>query len=256
MTKAAKKLKYKAAIRYWQARLKVIGRGLRRHPAGSGQPSEARAYWLGQYKRAVRGLFRNQSALERLNKPKVPANKGGWHAKAKRVPYSGAGRFVSGYPARLVWHTTEGSSLPSYGGSAPHFTIDVKRRKLYQHYPIDVASRALMHPRSPETNNAHAIQVEIIGFSDASAARRWGHSEFAVENFTDADYAYLAKLARWIEKYAGVKRTGHGLVYQNRSHPMSDSAWVRFDGHCGHQHVPQNSHWDPSGAFRIDKVLA
>jgi hypothetical protein len=131
----------------------------------------------------------------------------------------------------------------------------VKRRKLYQHYPITVASRALMHTRSPETNNAHAIQVELIGFSDAEFAREHGVSEFAVENWTDADYKGIAKLARWIEKNAGVKRTGHGLRYENRSHPMSDGAWVGFDGHCGHQHVPENSHWDPSGAFKIEKVL-
>lgn len=202
-----------------------------------------------------RAIERQADRRKAVKSPKVPGNDGGWHPNANRVAYPGAGTFASGYPARLVWHTTEGSSLPAYGGSAPHFTLDVKRGRLYQHYPITVASRALMHTRSPETNNAHAIQVELVGFSDASFARKHGVPEFAVENWTNADYARIAALARWVEKNAGVKRRGYGLTYENRSHPMSDSAWVKFDGHCGHQHVPQNSHWDPSGSFKIGKVL-
>jgi hypothetical protein len=202
-----------------------------------------------------RALQRQADRRKAVKSPKVPGNEGGWHPNARRVPYGGAGTFVSGYAPRLVWHTTESSSLPSYGGSAPHFTFDPKTGDLWQHYPISVASRALMHTRWPETNNGHAIQVELLGFSDAGLASRAGHPERAVVNWTDADYARIAEFARWIEKHAGVKRTGGGLAYLNTSHPMSDAAWVKFNGHCGHQHVPQNLHWDPSGSFKIEKVV-
>jgi hypothetical protein len=34
---------------------------------------------------------------------------------------------------------------------------------------------------------------------------------------------------------------------------MSDDEWNAFNGWCGHQHVPENSHWDP-GKLNIDHL--
>jgi peptidoglycan hydrolase-like protein with peptidoglycan-binding domain len=36
---------------------------------------------------------------------------------------------------------------------------------------------------------------------------------------------------------------------------MSDDDWTKFNGICGHQHVPGNSHWDP-GAMDIKGLVA
>lgn len=192
--------------------------------------------------------------LGRLLAGDVPSAPGGWHPKAQRVPYADVGPLSTSMPARLVWHTTEGSSLPRYNGSAPHITFDVKTGRIYQHIPLGRTALALKHPPVVETNRANAIQVELIAFSDADAAARAGRPDLAVKSFTDADYARIASLARWIEKNAGVKRACT-VKFENRAHPLSPTSWLRYAGHLGHQHVPGNDHWDPSGSFRIDLVL-
>lgn len=164
-----------------------------------------------------------------------------WHPNAKRVPHQDSGPFVNGKP-KLVWHTTEGRSLPNYGGSAPHFTLDPKTGDLWQHIPIDRAARALAHPPgTPETNRARAIQVELIGFAGTT------------QDWSEQEYARIASLARWIERNAGVPRrsTVNFTVPADR---LSGQAFVDYSGHIGHAHVPGNDHWDP-GRFRIDRVI-
>lgn len=192
--------------------------------------------------------------LARLTQPKVPGISAGWHPNAQRVPYSAPGTLDRSVPAKLVWHTTETAGLPRYSGSAPHITFDVKTGRIYQHIALHNMAAALKHPTWPETNRANAIQVELIGYSDARVAASIGRSDLAVQNWTDADYARIASLARWIEKHAGVKRVCT-VKFENRSHPLSGDTWLRYGGHLGHQHVPNNDHWDPSGWFKIEKVV-
>jgi hypothetical protein len=181
----------------------------------------------------------------------IPANNGGWHVKATRVPYPSSGSFVSA-GHKLVWHTTEGFGLPQYGGSAPHFTFDPKTGKLYQHVPITQASSSLKHPAGTvETNHAHAIQVELMLFSGKSPNGKAPERE--VRNLTAADYARIGALARWIEKWADVPRRAT-VAFSVPAVRMSPSAWLKYAGHCGHEHVPSNDHWDP-GALLIGQVL-
>jgi hypothetical protein len=35
---------------------------------------------------------------------------------------------------------------------------------------------------------------------------------------------------------------------------MTEDEWNNFDGWCGHQHVPENEHWDP-GKLDIGRLL-
>lgn len=179
-----------------------------------------------------------------------------WHPDAKRVPFSDAGSFVSGTGHKLVWHTTETRSLPGYDGTQPHFTLNPRTGDLWQHQPLSHAAKALMHPAGTvETNRAHAYQVELVCYSDVAVARRVGG--LAVDDLTDADYARIARLARWIEKNAGVPRRSsvRFVHYPQASYPrFSDRGWLAYGGHCGHQHVPHNLHGDPS-ALKIDKIL-
>lgn len=174
--------------------------------------------------------------------PGVPGVVDGWHPGATKAQVSGGiGAFLS-VPAKLVWHTTEGFGLPVYSGSAPHFTLDPPSGKLYQHVPIYSGAMALQNlSGGVETNRAHAIQVELIGF--ASQTGGW----------SDAAYANLAKLARWIEAHAGVERKC-SVSFSNTPHRLGGDGWLNYAGHCGHQHVPENSHWDP-GSLAIAKVL-
>ena len=168
---------------------------------------------------------------------------GGWHPDAIRTGVvAPVGPFLSGIPKRLVWHTTEGSSLPTYAGSNPHFTLNARNGTLYQHQSVSGASRTLRNDTGGvETNRQGAIQVEVIGFASQSP------------NWSDGEYAELAELARWIEARCGVARRCDVAFVAGRAE-MSASKWQGYSGHCGHQHIPENDHWDP-GAMKIAKVL-
>lgn len=206
---------------------------------------EARAKrkeWLERLKRRQTRVDNTRERLENL----PPAVNALWHPDAKRVIEQDSGPFrLTNVPPRLVWHTTEGTSLPNYTGTAPHFTFNPRVGELWQHIPLNRCAMALMHPSGTvETNHARAIQVELIGFASST------------QNWSDADYARIAELARWIERNAGVQRkcsvtfTGAGVTPKR----MSSAQWLAYDGHCGHQHVPSNLHWDP-GKLRIEKIL-
>lgn len=167
-----------------------------------------------------------------------------WHPAAKRVPYSDAGPFVKA-GAKIVWHTTETSGLPIYSGSAPHFTFNPATGGLWQHIPINRSAKSLEHPAGTvETNHANCVQVELIGYAKDSGT--WGAGA----------YSNIAKLARWIEANAGVP-SRCGVTFTDAYHVkrLSAADWLNYAGHLGHQHVPNNHHWDP-GQFRIDLVLA
>jgi hypothetical protein len=169
-------------------------------------------------------------------------------ASAQKIRGEDAGTFVQGAGAKIVWHTTEGRSADGAvhefqrRRSWPHFTLNPQTGRLLQHLPMDVAARALKHPPAVETNRAHCIQVELVGF--AAEAPGWH----------EADYARIAHLARQIEAATGVPRTALATFRPTQVMHLSPAAWLQGAGHCGHQHVPGNDHHDP-GALRIDLVL-
>jgi hypothetical protein len=169
----------------------------------------------------------------------------------ERIVLEDAGRHTTGRP-KLVWHSTEGSTIASAVSeyrnkrSAPHFTIDPKRDRIVQHISVHRAARALEHRNGTvETNHAHAVQVEIVGF-----ANRMG-------GLSRAELASLARLARWIERNADVpSRCSVEFVPFPSGVPkrLQGQGWLDYSGHCGHMHVPFNDHEDP-GALAINKIL-
>lgn len=164
-----------------------------------------------------------------------------WHPAATRRTHIDAGGFQGG-GRKLVWHTTEGSSLPNYGGSAPHFTLDPSNGRLWQHIPLNRAARAL---KEGGPNFWNTVQVELIGFAKDS------------HTWSEGRYAEIAKLARWIEANFGVPHTT-GVTFKGKGatpHLASLAAFKSYAGHIGHQHVPGNDHWDP-GLLMIDLVVA
>lgn len=182
-----------------------------------------------------------------------------WHPDAKKNVFPSAGAYV---PAgrKICWHTTETKGLPAYNGTQPHFTLNPRTGDLWQHQSIAEAAKALAHPSGTvETNRAQVIQVELICYSDEKVAANVGG--IAVPDLTNADYARIAKLARWIEKNAGVKRkTSVTFKHYPESSGgsngvrLSQSAWTAYEGHLGHQHVPGNLHGDPS-SLDIARIL-
>lgn len=181
-----------------------------------------------------------------------------WYPEAIRNPAaSDGGSYVSGYPFRGVLHTTESHGFTprpdSYGGwhtSYPHFTA-VERSasvEIFQHIPIDRAARALRNPSGGvQTNRAAAIQIEIVGKASRSASMS--------RRLLEA----LAMWMRWVETQTGIRRIapefdGDEAFGQGGSVRFSAEHWRTFDGWCGHQHVPENDHWDP-GRIPIELLL-
>ena len=168
----------------------------------------------------------------------------------------------------IVWHTTEGTSLPGYdgGSTAPNFTAvpDFTARTLrwHQHFDFDTSSRALVNRASGvETNTLNACQVEIVGTCDPAAHLRWGSTRHL---YTPAlpDWAIrdLAAFTRWAHDHHGVPLTSgvtfkaYPASYGRNGVRMAPAAWSGFSGHCGHQHVPENDHGDP-GALPMTAIL-
>ncbi|MET9701672.1 hypothetical protein [Streptomyces griseus] len=204
---------------------------------------------------------------------------------ASQAYFYGTGRY-SGSDMEVncgVAHTTEGRTVPTYGGGAQAPTVtglpDFKAKKIrwYQHYDVDESARALMNKLGGvETNTANVFQIELVGTCDAKNAKTWGGKT------AGADYIYwpdapewalaeVAWLVRWLHDYHGVPLTcvKDWLAYGKDSRRpgvtpasygasparMSMSAWRTFTGWCGHQHVPENDHGDP-GSMNFARVIA
>jgi hypothetical protein len=176
----------------------------------------------------------------------------GFKDGVERVILEDAGPYVTGRP-KLCWHSTEGSSvdgaIAAYRSkrAAPHFTIDPARKRLVQHISVFRSARALEHrPGTAETNRARTVQVEIVGFANR------------MDRLPSDQVAFLADLARWIERTMGIPSTcGVDFVPFPSGSPrrLEGSDWINYSGHLGHMHVPANSHEDP-GALAIKQVLA
>src|SRR4051794_3229101 len=188
-----------------------------------------------------------------------------WWPKATRDVMEDCGPFLAA-PAKGVLHTTEGGSYAGARGSyvanrcAPHFTVSFESGSFqaWQHIPLDQAARALERPGNIQTNRAHAIQIEIVGFADAAKAAQTGGTH--VTAFGGPYLAGMAELMRWIEANAGVRNhAANFLEYPassgNSSVRFTAEAWMSFDGWCGHQHVPDNSHGDP-GNINIGALVS
>jgi hypothetical protein len=170
----------------------------------------------------------------------------------------------------LCWHTTEGTSLPSYegGAQAPNFTMvpdfGTKKLKIYQHFDFDTSSRALVNAAGGvETNTLNVCQVEIVGTCDPTTHREWGSApHLFTPELPDWAIRDLAAFAKWAHDNHGVPLTSNvtfkaypGSYGTGNGVRMSAAKWQSFTGHCGHQHVPENLHGDP-GLFPMAAILA
>lgn len=155
-----------------------------------------------------------------------------------------------------VLHTTESSRFvpakDNYFGhqNYPHFTVaNVDGTfKSWQHISIRKAAKALANRSGGvQTNREGCIQIEIVG----KAASPFTNDPVIVEG--------LKKLMRWIESQTKIPRkTGvtfwAGKYGVDVPHRMSGAQWVKYEGWCAHQHVPENTHYD-AGAIDINKLL-
>jgi hypothetical protein len=175
--------------------------------------------------------------------------------------------FTGGAPKFLL-HTTEGrlgaytpdgtvGAGRTYFGRAgiwPNYTLAIQSRsnawRVFNHIPANYGAMGLVNAAGGvETNRENVNQIEI-----ATTAANIG-------SLPDAALAELAKLLAWQHATRGVPVTssvrwvgaaGYGLAAPQR---LSPSAWVGYAGVLGHEHCPENEHWDP-GAFPIDELLS
>lgn len=169
-----------------------------------------------------------------------------------------------------VVHTTEGTTLPSYGGgaSAPNITgvpdFAAQKLKWYQHYDVDRSARALLNKAGGvETNQANAFQVELVGTCDPATRDKWLREGREFIFWPDApDWALkeVAKLVRWlsdnhkIQIKSTVTWKAYPASYGNSSVRLTGAQWNAYYGWLGHQHVPENDHGDP-GNIDFDRVI-
>lgn len=168
----------------------------------------------------------------------------------------------------VVLHTTEGTSLPGYGGgsSAPNFTAvpDIKNKKLiwYQHYYVDSSSRALRNlSGGVQTNTNNVCQVELVGTCDPRTHAKWSStSHIYWPQAPEWALKEVAEFLAWMNVNHNVPLSGPSVW---RSYPdsygvndsrMTFSEWNAFKGVCGHQHVPENDHGDP-GSLDFKAVI-
>ncbi|MGV9588303.1 hypothetical protein [Streptomyces tendae] len=181
-----------------------------------------------------------------------------------------------------VVHTTEGRTVPSYGGGSMAPTVtglpDFKSRKIrwYQHYDVDESARALANKLGGvETNTANVFQIELVGTCDDKYKMSWSGKRAGADYLhwpTAPDWALaeVAWLVRWLNANHGIPLTcvSNWLAYGKDSRRpgvtpasyganparMSMSAWRNFKGWCGHQHVPENDHGDP-GSLNFARII-
>lgn len=171
----------------------------------------------------------------------------------------------------VVLHTTEGRSLPDYQGGAvaPNLTavpdLAARRLKWYQHFDIDISSRALANLRGGvETNTLNVCQVELVGTCAPETHTKWKTSDKAHVYWPKAPEWALREVAgflAWAHLHHDVPLRGPALwpaypkSYGNGGgQRMSFSRWNSFRGVCGHMHVPENLHGDP-GAIDFDTLI-
>lgn len=163
---------------------------------------------------------------------------------------TGPGSYRAGYPWRWVAHTTESpaGSMPGIINlfqnqpcSTPHFAIDPATGRRVQFIPLGWSAAALRGGRGGvETNRAHCIQTEIIGYAKDQAGRSAAELDFIGDHVAAIVAAGVPLNLGHVHPTTG--ENGYG---ERGAVRMTPTQWRAFDGICGHSAVPFNDHWDP-----------
>lgn len=159
---------------------------------------------------------------------------------------------ANGKPNAIILHYTAGltAGLAAYGGNyyPAHFTIDLKNKKGFQHFPLSKPSLAV------STYDGYAIQIEIVGCGyngegfgvDAGCMRASGG--YSLDQLQDADWDYLAYYLNAISQYTGIPLTS-SVVWDKTHRELSDAEMKSYKGVLGHMHVPGNGKVDPGNIW-------
>lgn len=175
-----------------------------------------------------------------------------WMPGVQHIDRGGSTPVQSNGPTVIVLHTTETDNRASYSGTEPHFEID-DDGSILQYISLARTAKALYNlPGGVETNRRRGriIQWELVNRAGKIAG------------ITDAQLNGLAQSMRWVDTQLPFDKVAppQGWFGSEAASDDADSrftfpAWEDFGGICGHQHVPENDHWDP-GRFPIDRLLS
>jgi hypothetical protein len=161
----------------------------------------------------------------------------------------------------IVWHTTEGTSLPGYGGGAeaPNFTAPGLRREAPRLVPALRIRRLLPRPHEPirgsrdqhpqrlpgrdrrhlRPHHPHQVEPRRIRPPLHTRPPRLGNpGPGRVREVGQPEPRRAALLGTHVQ---GVPLQLRQQRRADERQPLDKS----FKGHCGHQHVPENDHGDP-----------
>lgn len=163
---------------------------------------------------------------------------------------SGIGTYETedGKPNKILLHSTEeigrdGIKIYPSGNVYPaHFVVNLKDKKVWQHFSIYQPSTAIA-----KHDKSGPIQFEIIGFSTPSS--NGYQSEWDLDNFSDEDWDYLAKILLAVSKETGIPLTS-SVNWGDDAKRMSAEEFLEYEGVLGHMHVPDNDHTDPGNIWQ------
>lgn len=170
-----------------------------------------------------------------------------WYPAATKNVQTKTGGSMVGGPSRGVLHTTETTSMSS---GSPYYHIGFKETpggiEIVQWRPFSKASRALRNlSGGVQTNRQGKYCVNAVVIDYARNSAGWSNQLLhALNTFME-----------WCNEELGVAldaspKAGGGSECYGYTSPcrMSKSEWTGFHGWCGHQNVPENTHWDPGKA--------
>lgn len=199
------------------------------------------------------------------------------HAKVDKTKQDFSSKYPgsSMVPEVFLVHSTEGTGWPDYSGGSmtPNMTImaDFKNQRVLvrQHIPANRSSRALENRAGGvETNTQNVFQVELVATCDPATHKKWkaaGIQHIYTPEAPDWFILGVAEVLDWLHDDWGLKiqdAAPRGWVGPEKSPARLDAPqrlsfkeWNAAYGVLGHQHVPENGHWDP-GAFPVAKLIA
>lgn len=157
-------------------------------------------------------------------------------------------------PNKITLHNTEGGNQNGSQGLIlydlnhfypPHFTVDLKQHKVYQHFSINKPSDSI------RTYDASAgIQIEVIGFSTIKSVN---HPWYLLNTniFKADDWLYLAKLLVAISTETKIPLTS-SLSWKGVPPRLSAEEFKKYEGVLAHMHAPlPNDHNDTNDIWHF-----
>lgn len=166
--------------------------------------------------------------------------------------WRGNGRPTMPAVDKLLLHTTESSGWPSYPKFSPTLTFnpwEPRGKRWRQHCFVNQAATTLANAGDFRTNRANVCQIEIVAWVDPAHK---SSSAFYTHISEDA-YLDLAQFYAWLNKEwetpikNGVKWKEYPASYGvHNGVRLTVQQFGTYEGLCGHEHAPEQSHGDPS----------